>query len=178
VFLDTRQQLLAPGFDVVLVAALEQHEEAHAAHATGDLLRMQGFLQELCEFNEDFFAGDRADVALDRAEFVDLDDADTAHAAGGRHGKACFDCLEHLAPMQEPGRRVRAHGIVQVLGHLPVVFLGRGQNESHTRIAIVLAKCEHQLDGQGSAIGENRVHLQGVIVPASLEAGGEGAPQR
>ena len=44
--LHARQQPLAPGADVVLVAALEQHEEAHAAEAPDDLLRMQGLLQE------------------------------------------------------------------------------------------------------------------------------------
>ena len=56
--LNTRQQLLAPGFDVVLVATLEQYEEAHAAQASDDLLRMQRFLQQLGEFDENFFAGE------------------------------------------------------------------------------------------------------------------------
>ena len=86
--LERGQQLLAPGFDVVLVTTLEQHQEPHAAQASDDLLRMQRFLQELREFDENFFAGDDADIALDSAELVDLDDGDAAHAAGRRDREA------------------------------------------------------------------------------------------
>ena len=55
----------------MLVAALEQHQEAHAAEAPDDLLRVQGFLQQPRELDEDFFAGGSADVALEGRELVD-----------------------------------------------------------------------------------------------------------
>ena len=89
-----------------------------------------------------------------------------------------LDRLEHFAPMQESRRGVRAHRIVQMLGHLAVVFLGRRQHQPHTGLAIVLPESEHQLDRQRRAVRENRVYLQSVIVPAPLQAGGEGAAQR
>ena len=82
--LSPRQQLLAPGLDVVLVAALQQHQELHAAEAPDDLFRMQRFFQQLGEFDQYFLAANGADVTLDRAELVELDHGEAAHAAGVR----------------------------------------------------------------------------------------------
>jgi hypothetical protein len=99
VLLSACQQLLAPSFDVVLVAALEQHEKPHATQATHDFFRMQGFLQQLCEFDQHLFAGEGTDVTLDGAELVELDDGDTPHASGSWHSKAFLQRFQHLAPV-------------------------------------------------------------------------------
>ena len=55
------------------------------------------------------------------------------------------------------------------------VYGGHGINRGKDNVRM---PSEHQLDRQRRAVRENRVHLQSVIVPAPLQAGGEGAAQR
>src|SRR6185312_5522940 len=95
VLLHTRNQLLAPGLDVVFIASLEQHEEPHSSEASDELFCMQRAFQQLGKFRQDLLTADDADIPLDCRKLVELDQGDTAHAAGGSAFQAHVESFDH-----------------------------------------------------------------------------------
>jgi hypothetical protein len=116
VFVHAPEQPLAPGVDVVLVAALEQCEETHATEASNQLFGVQCRLEEALHLDEDLFAGGGADHALECRKLVDLHERHAAHAAGGGDCEALGDRLEKLAAAHETRGVVHARG----RGHRPL----------------------------------------------------------
>lgn len=176
--LNTGQKLFAPSVDIVLVAALEQHEELHAPEAPDDLLWVERLLQDPRELDQDVLAGKHANVALDGVELVDLDHGHATHAAGRRSLEPLLQRIQQLAPVEKSGRRVGTDDFVQMLRQLAVVTLGRRNHQADTRLAFVFPESQDQLDGQRRAVGEIGVDLEGVVAPTALQAGSQRAFER
>ena len=123
VLLDPRDQLLAPGLDVVLVAALEQHQESHAAEAADDLLRMQ---RSFSSFANSISTSSLAMTPTSRSMVLNLSSLTKRRQRmppGAGTARRSLQRFEQLAAMQQAGRRIGAHGIVQLLRELAVVLL-------------------------------------------------------
>ncbi len=177
VLLQPGNELFAPDIHVALVAALQQSQELHSAHAPDDLLGVQGVFQNLRELDQNLFARGDADVALDRGELVELDQREVTHATSGGAGESLGQRLEQLAPVQESRGGIRADGFRDVRCHLALVPLASGHDQAHTGLSFVLTQGEHDLHRQHRAVGEQSAHLEGVIAPPALQAGGQRALQ-
>ncbi len=80
--------------------------------------------------------------------------------------------------MQKPRGRVRAHHLGQVFSEFAFVLLSGRHDQAHAGFAVVLAKSQNDIDRQCRAVREQRIDTQWTVLPASLQAGGQGTLER
>ena len=119
-----------------------------------------------------------ADHALERAEFVDPDQRQAAHAARGRRAQPLAPARPAARAAQESGARLGARHGRRARDRARFLARPCRHDQPHARRRLVLPERQRDLDRHDAAVGEQRVAAQRVIVPASLQAGGQRAAQR
>ncbi len=155
----------------MVVAAFEQHQHTGATQTADDFVGVQTFAHHGGEGGQHILAGEQPDITLHGGELVRFDDREIAHAGAHRRRQMLVYRAEHGHAIEQTGRGITAHRVRQILLELAGFLFARGNDQLHTRVTVVLAHRQYQVHLPMAAIGEADFSGQGMVAPATLQAG-------
>ena len=175
---DLVNHVLGPGLDVLRVAALHEHHETLATESARKVARLQLLAQQAREVGEEILAGQHAKLLVQGFVLVGLDIDQAAHAALGRFSEPGAQLFDEVAAVQEAGRRVALHRVLELALVLARVRnLGR-HADLDARLTVELGADELELERRVMTAHHERGCMQRVPCPLALNACDQGALDR
>ncbi len=115
---------------------------------------------------------------LNVGEPIGLDVRELPHAALDADGAAFADLRDQVTLLQEARGGIVLDRLVQARLKIHVLLFVGGDADAGRGFVLVVGLRQRQLEAQSGAVGEQRLHLQGVVRPLTLQTRDQGALER
>src|SRR6185436_1829298 len=166
---DLADEIVRPGLDVALRAALHQQHERAVAETTEQVARLARLGDQTGELPNEFFDRQRTELVGQRIELVRLNRHELADARLDRLRQLLLELLHEEAPLQRAGRSIALQRISELLvDRAGIALLGRDA-QAHRRLAVEVGWRQLDLERHSRAVSEHRARAQRMIRPLALQ---------